>query len=359
MESWATQMPRGMRLKSEGFASCINDPQGQYPLSAFCAERGLPYQDIGLPVPIERFIAYGQAFQQRFVPHLETQRVSRLAATRDGFHLELADGQRFTARKVVMAVGVGNFAYVPEELRGLPATHVSHSADHAEPARMRGRDVTVVGGGASAVELAALLHEAGATVRLVARRRSIAFHAPPEAGRRPLWDRLRQPRSGLGLGWRSRLCQDAPLVFRAMPQDFRLRVVQRHLGPAPSWFAREQVENRIPMILGARLKRASANGVARLTLETEEAGEQELETGHIIAATGYRVDMRRIGFLDSGLREQIRMVEHTPVLSSRFETSVPGLFIIGPAAANCFGPLMRFACGNGFVSRRIASYLAS
>ena len=359
MESWATQMPRGMRLKSEGFASCIDDPDGKFPLAAFCAEQGLPYRDIGLPVPIERFIVYGRAFQERFVPHLEQQRITRLSRTRHGFDLELSDGAPFTARKVVVAIGVGPFAFVPEELRDLPATQVSHSADHAEPERMRGRDVTVVGGGASAVELAALLHAAGASVRLVARRRSIEFHSPPELRTRPLLDRLRQPRSGLGLGWRSRLCQDVPLVFRAMPQDFRLKVVQRHLGPAPSWFVREQVEGQIPMLLGARVKRASANGVVRLTVETDEAGEQALETEHVIAATGYRVDLRRVGFLDTALREQIRMVEHTPVLSSRFETSVPGLFFIGPAAANCFGPLMRFACGNRFVARRLAPYLAS
>jgi thioredoxin reductase len=350
-------MPRGMKLKSEGFASCIDDPDGSFPLSVFCKEQNLPYQDVGLPVPIETFVNYGSAFQQRFVANLEQRNVVALSAAPQGFELRLEDGERVLAKKIVVAVGVGRFAFIPPELDVLPPGRVSHSADHAEPGKMRGRDVIVVGAGASAVDLAALLHEAGARVRIVARRRSIDFHAPPERRPRRMWERIRAPRSGLGLGWRSLLCEDAPLVFRAMPEEFRLRVVQRHLGPAPGWFVREQVERHVPMLLGATVKSASANGHARLTVSTE-AGEQVLETEHVIAATGYRVDMRRLPFLDAGLRGQIRMSDHTPVLTSRFETSVPGLFFIGPAAANCFGPLMRFACGNRFVSRRLAGYLA-
>ncbi len=86
--------------------------------------------------------------------------------------------------------------------------------------------------------------------------------------------------------------------------------------------------------------------------------EEELEADHVIAATGYRVDLTRLGFFSPRMLAQIRTVEHTPVLSSHFETSLHGLFFIGPAAANSFGPLLRFACGNRFVSRRLAPYIA-
>ena len=54
------------------------------------------------------------------------------------------------------------------------------------------------------------------------------------------------------------------------------------------------------------------------------------------------------------------MIENTQVPSTRFETSVSGLFFVDPvAAANCFGPLMRFVCGNRFVARRLAPFIAS
>jgi len=358
MHSWRTQMPEGMLLKSEGFASSISDPDDSFPLARFCAERNIPYADIGLPVPIGTFIDYGMEFQRRYVPELETRLLRHLAPGDGDFGLRLDDGETFRAKQVVVAVGVGHFPFLPRELAVLP-THVSHSSEHSALGAFRDRDVIVVGAGASAVDLAALLHQQGARVRLVARRRSIDFHAPPEQRRRRLSERLRAPRSGLGLGWRSRLCEDAPLLFRVMPRDFRHRVVQRHLGPAPGWFVREQVEGHVPMLLGARLLGAEAhNGTAVLRIAQDAGGEQVLEAEHIIAATGYRVDLRRLDFASPELLARVEMVEHTPVLSSRFETSLPGLFFIGPAAANCFGPLMRFACGNRFVARRVAPYMA-
>ena len=54
MLSWRNHMPSGMFLKSEGFASSLYDPKGSFTLRHYCAERGLPYRDIGLPVPVEK-----------------------------------------------------------------------------------------------------------------------------------------------------------------------------------------------------------------------------------------------------------------------------------------------------------------
>jgi cation diffusion facilitator CzcD-associated flavoprotein CzcO len=360
MHSWLSQMPRGMLLKSEGFASSLDDPAGDYPLAKFCAERGLPYQDIGLPVPVETFASYGLEFQRRFVPALEQRDVVQLSPSPEGFHLRLDDGETISARQVVVAVGVGHFPHVPGELAALPEEKISHSSHHADLSGFSGRDVLVVGGGASAVDVAALLHRAGSKVRLVARRKSIEFQAPPERRRRPLGERLRAPRSGLGIGWRSRLCEDAPWLFHLMPQDFRLRVVSRHLGPAPGWFVREHVEGHVPMLVGRHIAAADTHqGRARLRIRDNEGREDEITADHVIAATGYRVDLRRLRFLAPELLKRVRSVEHTPVLSTRFETSIPGLFFVGPAAANCFGPLMRFACGNRFVARRLAPHLAA
>jgi len=67
MESWLTQMPRGMLLKSEGFASSVYHPEGSLTLGQYCREKRLPYADTGLPVPLETFCEYGLAFQRQFV----------------------------------------------------------------------------------------------------------------------------------------------------------------------------------------------------------------------------------------------------------------------------------------------------
>ena len=48
-------MPKGMFLKSEGFASNLYDPDGAFTLERFCGERGLGYADYNHPVPLETF----------------------------------------------------------------------------------------------------------------------------------------------------------------------------------------------------------------------------------------------------------------------------------------------------------------
>src|SRR5882757_8700794 len=78
MHSWSHHMPQGMHLKSEGFASNLYDPEGKSTLEAYCAEQAIPYADIGLPVAIDTFIAYGREFQRRYAPELENLQITSL-----------------------------------------------------------------------------------------------------------------------------------------------------------------------------------------------------------------------------------------------------------------------------------------
>jgi thioredoxin reductase len=175
-----------------------------------------------------------------------------------------------------------------------------------------------------------------------------------------LWQRLMAPRSGLGTGWRSRLCTDIPLVFHAMPEAMRIRAVARHLGPAPCWFVRDAVAGRLPMHLGVNIKDVqSSNGRARLAIQPPDGAEKQVEADHVIAATGYKADLSRLAFIDDSLQSRIRKAAGAPVLDRQFQTSVPGLHFIGVAAANSFGPLLRFAFGAEFAARRMAAHLAA
>src|SRR5271169_2880467 len=78
MDSWLAHMPKGMMLKSDGFASNIYDPENAFTLGRFCAERGIEYADAGVPVRLETFSAYGLAFRDRMVPELEDKLVVRV-----------------------------------------------------------------------------------------------------------------------------------------------------------------------------------------------------------------------------------------------------------------------------------------
>lgn len=358
MQSWRDRMPAGMCLKSDGFASNLSDPESAFTLARFSAERGLPYADVGYPIPIETFIAYGLEFQKRLVPDLEETDVTLLEQAQRGFSLKTANGAILRASKVVVAAGIAHFAYLPPILSGLGAKYVTHSSEHRDASAFRGRSVAVIGAGASAVDLAALLRERGAEVHLVARREAIQFHPPPGAEPRPWVDRILNPRSGLGLGWRSRLCTDAPLLFHAMPLKLRLRAVRRHLGPAPGWFVREKVVGHVSMHLGTSVLRPTVkNDRVHVNYRRQDGSETSLAVDHVIAGTGYRVSLQRLPFLDTHLRQRVRHVEDSPVLNRQFESSVPGLYFVGLASANSFGPLARFAYGAEFSARRLARHL--
>src|SRR5258707_1392794 len=359
MHTWLAHMPKGMRLKSEGFASCLYDPGSTFPLEAYCKEKGIPYADIGLPVPLEVFASYGLEFQRRFVPELERNLVTSMRRSSEEFRLGLDDGRSLTARTVVMAVGLTHYENMPPILAALGENFAPYSARHNTVDQSKGREVVVVGAGASALDLAALLHQAGAKVQVVARKPVIRFHDPPDNLKLSLIDRLRTPMTGIGPGWKLFWCANAPLIFRKMPQEFRFAKVKTVLGPAPCWFIKEQVVGKIPLNVDVGVTEAKIqNGRVSLQLTDSRCAQRTLMTDHVIAATGYKVDLRRLTFMDSDLQSAVLSAEQTPVLSSNFESSVPGLYFVGTSAANTFGPLLRFAYGAGFTARRLSKHLA-
>lgn len=358
METWRERMPRGMLLKSDGFASNLSAPEPGYTLRVFCELKGIAYDDTKLPVRLETFIEYGLWFQEHLAPELDSRCVTDIHRLGGCFMLQTADGDKFTARRVVLAVGIREFAWIPAELAGLSLDLVTHSSQHPEPAAMAGRDVTVIGGGASAVDLAVLMHEQGAKVCILARHPEIRFHRPPPLGERSLWAQFRRPASGLGPGWRSRVYTEAPGLFRHLPAAARLRIVRSHLGPAPGWPMRERAEGKVPMILGVQdLKAEAQKGGVVLRFIDSDGRPAEHATEHVIAATGYRADVRRLTYLSEAIRRHLRTLSNAPQLSAHFESSVPGLYFVGLASANCFGPAMRFAFGADYTSRRIARHL--
>ena len=140
MDSWRSHMPEGMWLKSDPFASNLSDPQGFYTLARFSEEQSIPYSE-SEPVKLDTFCAYGLAFQKRCVPRLAEVHVSTIERSGSEFIISLDNGDKLGARRVVIAIGVGPFQYVPEILGALPDRFVSHSFNH--------RDLSAFSGSAS------------------------------------------------------------------------------------------------------------------------------------------------------------------------------------------------------------------
>ncbi len=365
MDSWRRFMPPGMLLKSHPWASNLADPRSRYTLRDYCAERRVAYHDSLMPLPLETFIAYGDNFQALFVPHVEQKLVTTLSRFNSGFRAVLDDGEIVTARRVIIAVGVHPFKHVPEVLSGLPAEALSHSGDYGPLDALAGKDVVVVGSGASATDLAALLQEKGAAVTLVARDSALKFAPIPRArgllGRRfgrPM-KRFLHPNSGIGSGWLLKICADTPALIHALPEPLRLHLAKSILGPQGQSEMRERVVGRVQTLLGRRVESAYARrGKAELRLLTGDGATENMRVDHVIAATGFRIDLSRLGFLDRELLSMVKAAEGSPVLSRDYETSVAGLHLIGPAATASFGPVNRFVFGAGHPSRRLAEYLS-
>ncbi|RKN43176.1 NAD(P)-binding domain-containing protein [Streptomyces hoynatensis] len=363
MASWRDHMPAGMFLKSEPWASDLSDPQGTGTLAAYAAAHGLRAEH-GRPLPLATFADYGLWFAGRLPVPVEDRTVTTVAPHAGGYRVETADGAVLLTRCVAMAAGVLPLIRLPEPLRELPPGLASHSSDHRDLRRFRGRHVTVIGAGQAALETAALLAEAGARPLVLARAPRLRWNTPPLPLHRGPMATLRTPHSALGPGWSSWTWSRLPNAVRRLPARTRARIVENALGPAGAWWLRDRLEGVVPVRLGHRLVRAvAADGGVRLELAVDPAGgagsgggePAVVETEHVLAATGFVTDLRRLEILDPSLRHAVRKVRGTtaPELTAGFESSRPGLFFAGLLTAPSFGPSMRFVHGATFTAGRL------
>ncbi|HEU4894227.1 MAG TPA: FAD-dependent oxidoreductase [Acidimicrobiia bacterium] len=369
MHTWRNHMPEGMWLRSEGFASNLADPGDQWTLARYCIENDLEVGGWGVPVPLEVYSAYGEWFVEKSDVPVEDIRVVWLSTASDGFVLELESGETVRARRVVIAVGLSHFEHIPTELESLPPHLSSHSSSvragvggssetRLHPGDFAGRRVIIIGAGQSALESAALLHEHGAEAEIVARADSIAWNTPPHPLDRSLWRRIRHPIGGLCTGLGCWLYEHGPQVFHLLPAAERLRRVRTAFGPAGAWWLRERIEGKVTVRFGLHPRDARPHGDG---VDVEFEGREGLETlsaDHVISATGYRVDLGRLAFLDPGLMSSIRTTDNFPTLDRHFQSSVPGLFFVGSASAAAFGPVVRFVLGARFTARVLERRLA-
>jgi thioredoxin reductase len=360
MRLWRGAMPKGMFLKSQGFASNLSDPKDTHTLEAFCQATRHPYKGYGLPVSLENFVNYGQWFQSELDLKVEEVLVTGMVQRAGGFELTLADGEQFVARRVVVAIGVEHFAHLPEPLSGLPASACTHSSAHTDLAAFRGKEIVVVGAGQSALESAALLHENGATVQVLARKRVICWNGLPLDPDRPLLRRLREPEAGLGSGWSTWFYSNHPALFRRLPRNTRVYRARTALGPAGASWLRERVEGQFPVRTGQAVASAMAlDGKVQLRVAGAVTADSELTVDHVIAATGYRINLKRLEFLPDTMRSSLRTVAGSAAVGRHYQSSVAGLYFIGPSVAPSVGPVMRFVFGSEHAATTVGRHLAA
>lgn len=352
MHAWATMSP-GMYLKSLGFATRIYTPHHGFELTRYCLDRGLESVE---PIEIATFTEYGVWVQRQLVPYLEETHVVHVERRGQSFILTVATGEQVQARRVVNAIGLTGFERMPRELASLSPELASHTAQHSDFSRLAGRRVAVIGAGQSALQAAALLHEHGAEVQMCVRGPEVHIGETPSP--RPLKQRLLNPASVLGPGRKNWALQHFPMLLHCVPDEKRVDFTRRYLGPAGAWWLRDRVVDCFPINLGMSLCEATGqgNGV-RLRFRQAGGDERILSVDHVVAGTGYHIDVDAISYLDPELGSSVARIAGAPRLSRHFESSVPGLYFIGPASMMSFGSLYRFVAGANptvrILSRRL------
>jgi len=347
IQFWREQMPSGMLLRSYWWATSLSDPEHTYGIEKYLHLQGIQPTD---PLPIEIFINYGIWFQQQVVPDVDETYVKNIERTDDCFQVTLEDGRMVESATVVMAPGLQYYVSRPAQYTILPSEQVSHTTDHHKLDQFAGKRVIVIGGGQSALENAALLHEIGADVKLIARR---PIHWIPATNyATPAFVRqLRAPNAGMGNGWLNFILEKYPYTFQRLPQSTKNYILQTRHGPAGSPWLRKRIEGEITLFEQQRVEKVEAiDSEVRLTLTSNTV----LKADHVILGTGYRPDITRLPMLHSSLVRELDTYKGSPILNTRFESSISGLYFTGFSAMQSLGPYYRFVVGTDAAARRVA-----
>ncbi|NUR08617.1 MAG: FAD-dependent oxidoreductase [Nocardioidaceae bacterium] len=337
MSFWREHMPPDMYLRSG--PDWHLDADGVHTFEAYFEDRGLRPEDHA-PVPIGTFLDHTEWFRERTGLDVDERLVTALDRVDGHFEATFDDGTVLDADRVVAAPGIAHFTSLPSWAEHLPEHRRTHTCDLVAFDQLAGARVAVVGGRQSAYEWAALLCDHGAErVDVVHRHpvpefaavswRFVDPYVEQTLAHRGWWrDLPAEQRAGIAAEfWRvGRLTLEPWLVPRLTPT-----VVTRRPGCA---------------VVGV----AATDHDVRLVLSDGTA----FAADHVVFATGYQADLAAVPYLAPVL-DRVSTSDGFPDLSPGFETSLPGLYVVGFAATKDFGPFYGFTKGCPSAARIVVS----
>jgi thioredoxin reductase len=359
MSFWKDHMPGGMLLRSRIEASNIAAPQKHLSIFAYqkAIKRSLPE-----PLPIEDFIAYGEWFQKQVAPHVDTRQVKSISRSAERFQVTMQDGESIPTKYVVMALGIGAFAFRPQEFETLPASVAPHSSELRNLSEYQGQRVLVVGKGQSALEYAALLHEAGAHVEIITRGSRLTFR--PFAWRKHLFRSLTPgplrgisykilPPTDLGDIHTARKIAN-PEIFRRQSTADQESLLKDCTKPVGAYWLPKRLAT-VPVKTGVSINNTELTPSG---IKLHLSDGRTHETDVVVLCTGYKIDISKYRILDNTLEQMVsKTAEGYPVLETTLQTTVKGLYMAGVIAEKTLGPTLRFVTGTSNAGSRLAAGL--
>jgi cation diffusion facilitator CzcD-associated flavoprotein CzcO len=235
----------------------------------------------------------------------------------------------------------------------------SHTSAHRDLAKFSGKKVLVVGGGQSALESAALLHEGGAEAEVIARTHTIHWlqgslsktlhHGLGKFVRSVLYAPTDVGPAGI-----SQLMARPDLLQR-LPRRLQDRLRKRSVRPAGARWLVDRLQ-AVPIRLGCSVANFAIVG-SQVRVRLSDGSERTVD--HVLLGTGYRVDVSKYDFLSPDLVQSISRSNGYPRLEKGLETSVPGLHILGAPAVWSFGPLMQFVSGARYAAQSLTRHITA
>ena len=111
------------------------------------------------------------------------------------------------------------------------------------------------------------------------------------------------------------------------------------------------------MLTGHRLKSAEPQGSGVL-LHLDGPERSSVAADHVIAGTGFRIDVSRLPFLSQEILTGLATRVNCPVVNRCGESSVPGLYFAGAHTMASLGPGVRFIAGTHYTAAQLAKSVA-
>jgi len=331
MAFWKRSMPEGMLLRSG--PEWHLDPTGLHTLEAFLEERRIP-REAAQPISVELFRDYAEWFRRCKGIEVQALRVTGVRPLDGQFEVSCDNGETIRAKRVVVAPGLAPFAEIPFEISArVSSDRIAHTATCVDFRSLCGKRCLILGGRQSAFEWAALMIETGVeSIDLVFRHDMPGFVASDWSFTDEMIENTLRVR-----GW-----------FRLLPREEQTRIEQRFWS-----VGRLQLEPWLwPRVNKKNVRLWPNSRVVSWQQTPGDEIEARLERGdclsaeRVICATGYRVDMSRVSYLvDLVASGALKVDEGFPVLDEDFQTTLPGLYVLGQPSMRHFGPFFGFVRG--------------
>ena len=324
MELWREHTFDNMDLRSDVATSTIIHPENKYSFENYCAKNGHSIEDLKGMLPVTTFRHYLNWCEKSYDFKVQKDYVVKVETKNGKFTSKLKSGVKIESEKIVFATGVAHHLNIPEEIKsnakksGSKKLKILHSYDTAGIAKLKKKNVLVIGAGQSAAESIDVLLQNSNSVDWHSRQKPIFFKEP-----------LNIPK------WLFNIIVYSAWVVRAIPPAISKRLL--------SIFSATTITPNFQPMMEKLNQLKDLPDLSRYDI--------------IITATGYRYDIRTMDFIGKSILSQLKLRKQMPYVNSAFETSIKGMHFIGPIIEQYFGPAMKFMIGAHYAAPKLSSRL--